>query len=79
MDWSNVGEFDSKNVSFVFNKSRIANTAEQIDNAVKSMGVTSRKTALANHPYVDDVAAELKLIEEESGEVLPLGEPEEDA
>ena len=31
-----------------------------IDNCVKSLGILSRETVIANHPWVDDVEGELK-------------------
>jgi hypothetical protein len=51
----------------VFDKHLIINEAEKITSVKDSFGISSRKTALANHPWVKDVEAELKQIEEEEG------------
>ncbi|WP_121640614.1 phage portal protein [Virgibacillus sp. Bac330] len=68
---------DYKNYSFTFNKTMITNRTEEINNANSSMGIVSKETALANHPFVTDVQAELErleLEEEKQGhELEPLG------
>ena len=48
-----------------YNKSIIINETEIIDGNVKSDGIISRKTNIKNHPWVDDVEEELKLIDED--------------
>ena len=58
------------NFQFTFNKFTIVNEKERVDMVVASSPntVLSEKTALANHPWVDDVDAEIKQIEEEEPE-----------
>ncbi|GAK01496.1 phage portal protein [Geomicrobium sp. JCM 19055] len=56
--------FEEK-IKFTFNKTMIFNENESIDNSVKSAAVTSLETALSNHPWVTDVEAEKKKIQEE--------------
>jgi len=51
----------------IFDKHLIINEAEKITSVKDSFGITSRKTALSNHPWVKDVEAELKQIEDEEG------------
>lgn len=48
-----------------YNKSIIINETEIIEGNVKSDGIISRKTNISNHPWVDDVEEELKLIDED--------------
>jgi len=62
-------DHDPSEVSATFNKSMIFNESEKIENVQNSLGVTSTKTALANHPYVDDVDKEMKRIEDEMDDV----------
>ncbi|WP_433958775.1 phage portal protein [Cytobacillus horneckiae] len=56
---------DYKDYSFIFNKSMITNRTEEVNNANNSMGNVSKETALANHPFITDVQAELERIERE--------------
>jgi SPP1 family phage portal protein len=43
---------------FIFNRDMLLNESAVIDNCVKSLGILSRETVIANHPWVDDVMAE---------------------
>lgn len=58
-------EFDRKEVKVTFNRSMLVNTKEQIINVTNSIGMLSRETLLANHPFVTDVDYELTKMEEE--------------
>ena len=58
-----VGDFGGVAVTFTFNRSMIMNEADQIDNVAKSKGLISDETALAHHPWVDDVQAEMLRLE----------------
>lgn len=59
------GDFDYKSIEFTFNHSMIFNESEQIENALNSGARISRKTATANHPWVDNVDEEEKRIADE--------------
>lgn len=59
----------SGNVIFTFNRDTMVNTSEQIANAKNSMGVISKETIVANHPWTkdtDEELARLKRAQEES-------------
>lgn len=56
---------DLTKIEVVYNRNIIFNTGEMVDNCLKSKGITSDKTMLTNHPYVDDVDEEMKLIAED--------------
>lgn len=56
--------FDFK---FIFNKSRIFNTTEQIQTLNNDTTISIR-TKLENHPYVDDIEQELQRIKDEKEE-----------
>ena len=58
-------DFDRKEVKVTFNRSMLVNTKEQIINVTSSLGMLSRETLLANHPFVTDVDYELTKMEEE--------------
>lgn len=55
-------------VEIVFNRSVLVNEAEAIANVGSSAGIVSQKTALAHHPWVQDVDEEIKQMETEEGE-----------
>jgi SPP1 family phage portal protein len=57
------GDFSEEEVEFIFNRDFFINENAKIDNCVKSVGVISQKTILARHPWVTNVAHELKEIE----------------
>lgn len=52
--------YDYKTMKITFNRSMITNETEMIDNAIKSVALTSEKTALSMHPKVDNVDEEVK-------------------
>lgn len=57
-------------VEFVFNRDIFINEDAKIDNCVKSLGIVSKKTLLARHPWVTNVEHELSQIEEDKQEEL---------
>lgn len=76
------GEYDPTLLQMTFNRSRMTNELEQVQMANQSTDL-SRETRIANHPWVDDVEAELKRIEAEEAEyrnnMPPLTEIEPEA
>lgn len=64
------GLYDHESVEFIFNRDSFVNEAEVIANITASAGVLSKKTLLEQHPWVDDVAEELKRLAEEREESL---------
>ena len=61
---SGIGNFENEDVDIIFNRDMLISESEIIDNINKSQDL-SLETRLAQHPWVDDVNAELKRIEEE--------------
>lgn len=53
-DW-----FNDQSVEFIFNRDMLINETEVIDNCIKSVGVLSSDTVIANHPWVDDLEKEV--------------------
>lgn len=62
-----AGDFSSEKVTIIFNRDIVINETEAVENAQKSMGVISKKTIVANHPWVTNTQDELDQIEEEQG------------
>ncbi|MFS0655702.1 phage portal protein [Bacillus sp. 179-C3.3 HS] len=60
-------EYDHTLLQMTFNRSRMTNELEQVQMSNQSTDL-SRETRLANHPWVDDVEAELKRIEAEEAD-----------
>lgn len=55
---ANTGQ--GEDVNIIFNRDIMMNESEIIDNCQKSIGILSDETILANHPWIDDPAAELE-------------------
>ncbi len=62
-----LGDFEGEEVDFVFNPDILISESEVIDNVNKSQDL-SLETRLAQHPWVDDVQAELDRINKEKEE-----------
>jgi len=56
--------YDPAGIKIVFNKSMILNELEMVTMAQTSKGVISDDTIIANHPWVEDPAAEMKKLKE---------------
>jgi len=69
-----LGELDPERVKVTLNRNMMFNEAELIDSLVKSEGLLSKRTLLANHPMVNDVQEELDTIEQEMKEEIARGE-----
>ena len=61
-------DYTAKEIEFIFNKSMITDDTAKITNIKNSVGIISKKSQLANHPYVTDPEAEKKQIEKEEKE-----------
>lgn len=57
------GDFDGEEVEIIFNRDMLMNETDIISNIRNSSGILSNETLVANHPWVDDLAAELERIE----------------
>jgi SPP1 family phage portal protein len=64
-----LGDFEGEEVDFVFNPDILISESEVIDNVNKSQDL-SLETRLAQHPWVDDVQAELERINKEKQESM---------
>ncbi|OMD06269.1 hypothetical protein BJP50_31915 [Paenibacillus odorifer] len=86
-------DYSEEIVTFIFNRDMPINESEAITDASNSMGVISKETIVANHPWVTNTKEELARIEaEEQAELKKMddyglpgdsegtskGKPEED-
>jgi hypothetical protein len=62
---SGKGDYRAVEYDVTFNRSVLMNMGEMIDHCAKSVGLISNETILKNHPFVENVDEELKLLEDE--------------
>lgn len=73
-------DFDWRDIDMVFTRNMPTNISDIIDQAVKLKGIVSDQTVLSMLPMVDDPAAEMQKIQDESSGVVDLSEDgDEDA
>lgn len=65
-----IGDFEGEKVDIIFNRDMLISEGDVIDNISKSVGILSNETLVAQHPWVEDVPAELERIEKEKQENL---------
>lgn len=53
-------DYSGEDVDFVFNKDRLINESEIIDNCIKSRELVSMETVLSMHPWVKDIYKEIE-------------------
>lgn len=58
-------DYEDKEINIIFNNDIVVNDSETIENLKNSVGIISKRTLVANHPYVDDVEDEIAQIEKE--------------
>ena len=63
-----IGDFEGEEVEIIFNRDIMISESEVIENCQKSTGILSDETIIANHPWVDDPAAELERVEKQKQE-----------
>ena len=64
-----LGDFEGEEVTFIMNRDMLISESEVIDNVNKSQDL-SLETRLAQHPWIDDVQAELERINKEKEEMM---------
>ena len=65
-----MGDFEGEEVNIIFNRDMLISESSIIDNINKSAGILSNETLVAQHPWVDDVEAELERIKTEKEEAV---------
>jgi len=64
------GDFEDEEVEVIFNRDMLINEKEAIESCQSSVGVLSLETIVSQHPWVDDVVAELERIKAEKQEEI---------
>jgi SPP1 family phage portal protein len=65
-----MGDFEGEEVEVIFNRDILISESEVIANCQSSVGVLSDETIIANHPWVDDVQAELERVQKQKEEAM---------
>lgn len=60
-----AGDFEDEEVNIIFNRDMLISESEVIANCQQSVGVLSDETIIANHPWVDDIEAELQRLKKQ--------------
>lgn len=63
---SGKGDFQKERAEIIFNRDMLVNEAEVIENCVSSLEILSKETVVAQHPWVNDPAAEMKRLKEQA-------------
>lgn len=63
-----AGSFEGEEAVFTFNRDILINETEAIENCQKSVGILSDETIVAQHPWIDDPAAELERLKKQKQE-----------
>ena len=69
-----MGDFEGEEVDIIFNRDILISEGEVIENVTKSVDL-SLETRLAQHPWVDDVQAEMERIKKEREEAMEEFDP----
>lgn len=69
-----MGDFEGEEVDIIFNRDILISEGEVIENVTKSVDL-SLETRLAQHPWVDDVQAEIERIKKEKEEAMEEFDP----
>lgn len=65
-----VGNFTNEDIDVIFNRDMMVNESQVIIDINNSAAILSKKTLISQHPYIDDVEAELMQIEEEQQKAI---------
>lgn len=60
-----VGDFEGADYELIFNRDMLVNESDAISDIRNSVGILSTETLVAQHPWVDDVNAELQRLQAE--------------
>lgn len=61
-------DYFEEDISFIFNKTMITSESSLVKDCKESIGLISRKTILAKHPFVTDPEKELEQMDQEQGQ-----------
>ena len=69
---THVGDFENEDVQIIFNRDIMISESETINDIKNSLGILSDETLIANHPWIDDPAAELERLKKQKEEAMDL-------
>lgn len=68
------GDFKDEKVEIIFNRDRLINETDVINNCKSSLDIISDETVVSMHPWVTDVKGELEKLKKQREEQLPINE-----
>ena len=69
-----AGDFENEDYEIIFNRDILINESEAIDNVIKSQGILSRETLIAQHPWIDNVYDELERLKNDLNNFVGIDE-----
>ena len=69
---THVGDFEGEDLEVIFNRDIMVNESDVITNVKNSVGIISDETLVAQHPWVDNPAEELKRLKKQKEEEMDL-------
>ena len=69
---THVGDFENEEYEIIFNRDIMISESEVINNIKNSVGILSDETLVAQHPWVDNPAEELKRLKKQKEEEMDL-------
>ena len=70
-----AGDYDPEDFTVEFNRNIMLNESDAISNCQNSVGLISNETILANHPWVDDVEAEMAKLKKQKDQEMEQFDP----
>lgn len=64
------GDFETEEITVIFNRDILINESEAIENCSKSSGIISNETIVEQHPWTKDAEAELERLKKEKEEAM---------
>ncbi|MCI8805927.1 MAG: phage portal protein [Clostridiales bacterium] len=68
------GDFKDEKVEIIFNRDRLINETDVINNCKSSLDIISDETVVSMHPWVTDVKGELEKLKKQREEQIPINE-----
>lgn len=67
-----LGDFGDEDIEVIFNRDMLINESEAIDNCIKSLGLLSEETVVAQHPWVNEPVREMERIGKKGEKLSPV-------
>ena len=69
-----IGDFKNEKAEVIFNRDRLINETDVINNCKSSLDIISDETVVSMHPWVTDVKEEIEKLKKQREEQIPINE-----